>query len=71
LLVAVFPITWLVLSIIRGTLTNWWPYWFINPNGEAGLLGMLTYMAAISVFFLLLGLFVLGIKQLLRRLVLG
>ena len=71
LLVAVFPITWLVLSIIRGTLTNWWPYWFINPNGEAGLLGMLTYMAAISVFFLLLGLLVLGIKQLLRRLVLG
>jgi hypothetical protein len=71
LLVAVFPITWLVLSIIRGTLTDWWPYWFINPNGEAGLLGMLTYMAAISVFFLLLGLFVLGIKQLLRRLVLG
>jgi hypothetical protein len=71
LLVAVFPITWLVLSIIRGTLTNWWPYWFINPNGEAGLLGMLTYMAAISVFFLLVGLLVLGIKQLLRRLVLG
>jgi hypothetical protein len=71
LLVAVFPITWLVLSIIRGTLTDWWPYWFINPNGEAGLLGMLTYMAAISVFFLLLGLLVLGIKQLLRRLVLG
>jgi hypothetical protein len=71
LLVAVFPITWLVLSIIRGTLTNWWPYWFINPNGEAGLLGMLTYMAAISIFFLLLGLLVLGIKQLLRRLVLG
>jgi hypothetical protein len=71
LLVAVFPITWLVLSIIRGTLTNWWPYWFINPNGESGLLGMLTYMAAISVFFLLLGLLVLGIKQLLRRLVLG
>ena len=71
LLVAVFPITWLVLSIIRGTLTNWWPYWFINPNGEAGLLGMLTYMAAISGFFLLIGLLVLGIKQLLRRLVLG
>jgi hypothetical protein len=71
LLVAVFPLTWLVLSIARGTITNWWPYWFINPNGEAGLLGMITYIAAITVFFLALGVAVLGLKQLLRRLVLG
>jgi hypothetical protein len=71
LLVAVFPLTWLVLSIVRGTMTNWWPYWFINPNGEAGLFGMLTYIAAITVFFLVLGVSVLGLKQLLRRLVLG
>ena len=71
LLVAVFPLTWLVLSIVRGTMTNWWPYWFINPNGEAGLFGMLTYIAAITVFFLVLGVSVLGLKQFLRRLVLG
>ena len=67
--VAVFPITWLVLSIVRGIATNWWPYWFINPNGEAGLVGMLTYISAITVFFLVLGLAVLGLKQVLRRLV--
>jgi hypothetical protein len=65
----VFPLTWLVFSIVRGSATNWWPYWFINPNGEAGLGGMLTYMAAISVFFLALGLAVLGLKQVLRKLV--
>jgi len=68
--VAVFPLMWLLLSIVRGTGTNWWPYWFINPNGEAGLVGMLTYIAAITVFFLVLGLTVLGLKQVLRRLVL-
>ena len=66
--VAVFPLTWLVLSIVRGTATNWWPYWFINPNGEAGLGGMLTYIAGISMFFLALGLAVLGLKQVLRKL---
>ena len=66
--VAVFPLTWLVLSIVRGIATNWWPYWFINPNGEAGLGGMLTYISAITVFFLVLGLAVLGLKQVLRRL---
>ena len=68
--VAIFPLIWLVLSIVRGSATNWWPYWFINPNGEAGLGGMLTYIAAITGFFLVLGLAVLGLKQVLRRLVL-
>lgn len=67
--VAVFPLTWLVLSIIRGVATNWWPYWFINPNGEGGLSGMLTYVGAITVFFLALGFLVLGIKKLAQRLV--
>jgi hypothetical protein len=68
--VAIFPLIWLVFSIVRGSATNWWPYWFINPNGEAGLGGMLTYIAAITGFFLVLGLTVLGLKQVLRRLVL-
>ena len=67
--VAIFPLIWLVFSIVRGSATNWWPYWFINPNGEAGLGGMLTYISAITVFFLVLGLAVLGLKQVLRRLV--
>lgn len=68
--VAVFPLTWLVLSIVRGTTTNWWPYWFLDPNGEAGLGGMLTYIGAITLFFLTLGIMVLGAKRLLQRLIL-
>ena len=68
--VAIFPLVWLVFSIVRGSATNWWPYWFINPNGEAGLGGMITYIAAITGFFLMLGLAVLGLKQVLRGLVL-
>lgn len=65
--VAVFPLLWLVFSIVRGSLTNWWPYWFINPNGEGGLIGMISYIGAITVFFLILGFAVLGLKQLLRK----
>jgi hypothetical protein len=68
--VAIFPLTWLIFSIVRGNATNWWPYWFINPNGEAGLGGMLTYIGAITLFFLILGILVLGLKKLLQRLVL-
>lgn len=65
--VAVFPLTWLVFSVIRGLATNWWPYWFINPNEEGGISGMLTYIAAITVFFLILGFLVLGIKRLFQK----
>jgi hypothetical protein len=65
--VAVFPLTWLVFSVIRGLVTNWWPYWFINPNEEGGIPGMLTYIAAITSFFLILGFLVLGIKKLIQK----
>jgi hypothetical protein len=65
--VALFPLTWLVFSVIRGLVTNWWPYWFINPNEEGGVPGMLTYIAAITSFFLILGFLVLGIKKLIQK----
>lgn len=65
--VVVFPLLWLTFSVIRGTITNWWPYWFINPNGEAGVIGMLSYIAAIAFFFLILGFAVLGLKKLDQR----
>ena len=68
--VAVFPLIWLVLSVIRGISTNWWPYWFLNPNGEAGLVGMLGYVSAITVFFLVLGFGVLSMKRLIQNLAL-
>lgn len=68
--VAVFPLIWLVLSVIRGISTNWWPYWFLNPNGEAGLVGMLGYVFAITVFFLVLGFGVLSMKRLIQNLAL-
>lgn len=65
--VAVFPLAWLVFSVIRGLATNWWPYWFINPNEEGGVPGMLMYIAAITAFFLILGFLMLGIKRLFQK----
>jgi hypothetical protein len=65
--VVVFPLLWLAFSVVRGTITNWWPYWFINPNGEAGVVGMLSYIAGIAFFFIILGFAVLGLKKLVQR----
>lgn len=53
--VAIFPLAWLGFSVVRGLVTNWWPYWFINPNEEGGVPSMLMYVGAITVFFLAVG----------------
>lgn len=66
--VAVYPLVWLAFSVVRGIVDGWWPYWFIDPTGEGGLTGMLGYVAAITLFFIILGFAVLGSKLLVMKL---
>lgn len=47
-----FPLAWLVFTIIRGLNTNWWAYWFLNPNEEGGLTAVITFILGIVVFML-------------------
>lgn len=54
--VAVYPLAWLGFSVVRGSITGWWPYWFIDPTGEGGVTGMLSYIGAITVGLISLGL---------------
>lgn len=69
--VAVFPLTWLAFSVVRGLIDGWWPYWFIDPSGEGGVGGMLAYVFAIAAFFVILGFVLialnLGVRRLLPR----
>jgi hypothetical protein len=60
--VTVFPLTWLAFSIVRGLATDWWPYWFINPNGEGGVGTVLFYVSAITIFFIVLGFLIQGLR---------
>ena len=60
--VVVYPLTWLALSIARGLADGWWPYWFINPTGEGGVIGMLSYVALIAAAFIALSFIVLGAR---------
>lgn len=60
--VVVYPLAWLGLSVARGLSDGWWPYWFINPNSEGGVVGMLTYVVVIASAFIALGFIMLGAR---------
>jgi len=60
--VVVYPLTWLGFSLVRGLLDGWWPYWFINPNSDGGVVGMLTYILMIAAAFIALGFILVGAR---------
>jgi hypothetical protein len=62
--VLLFPLAWLVFTIIRGLFANWWAYWFLNPNLEAGVTGVITFILAIVVFMLVSASISLGLNKL-------
>ena len=53
--VLTFPLVWLAATIVKGIVTGWWPYWFLDPTDKGGVAGMIEYAAAISAFFILVG----------------
>jgi hypothetical protein len=62
--VLAFPMAWLAFTIIRGLVTNWWAYWFLNPNEDAGITGVGTYIVVIIVFGLASAAISLGLNRL-------
>jgi hypothetical protein len=60
--VVAYPLIWLGFSIVRGLSDGWWPYWFINPGSEGGVIGMVTYILIIAAAFIALGFVLLGAR---------
>lgn len=46
-----FPLAWVVYSLIRGPIANWYPYPFLDP-GRAGVGAVVGYCAVIAVGFI-------------------
>jgi hypothetical protein len=60
----VYPLTYLFVSLIRGAITGWYPYPFLNPASPGGWLGIVT----VSIACLILGyIILLGIIRLQPR----
>ena len=52
--VLVYPLTWLAFYIVRGLLTNFYPYPFLDPNGVGGVSNMIQWILIIAAFFIVL-----------------
>ena len=46
----IYPLAWVAFSIVRGSLTGWWPYPFLDPNGPNGVVGVVVYVIGIAAF---------------------
>ncbi|MFF2272013.1 Pr6Pr family membrane protein [Agromyces sp. NPDC058136] len=64
--IAVFPIVWVVYTMIRGAIVGWYPYPFLNPEVSPGVGygGVAVYVIAIAAFILLVGAGVVGVSRL-------
>ena len=63
--IAAFPIAWVVYTMIRGAVVDWYPYPFLDPAVEpgVGLGGVAVYVIAIASFILLIGSGIVGLSQ--------
>lgn len=55
--VTIFPIAWVIYTMLRGPIAGWYPYPFLNPDVVPGVGygGVLVYVIAIAAFILLVG----------------
>ncbi|HUZ95265.1 MAG TPA: Pr6Pr family membrane protein [Edaphobacter sp.] len=64
----IYPIAYLVYSLLRGAFTNWYPYWFIDPGkSPGGWTGVAVHSAAITIAFLAVSFVLLWLGNSLSR----
>lgn len=63
----IYPLVFLVYTIIRGAIVNWYPYPFLNPAKVGGYGGVALYSLTIFVAFLAVGALLIWLGNTLRR----
>lgn len=63
-IIAAFPIVWVVYSLVRGPIADWYAYPFLNPAQDGGYGAVAIYVAAIAAFILIVGAGLVAISRL-------
>lgn len=63
----IYPLLFLVYTLVRGAIAGWYPYPFLNPDRVAGYGGVALYGLAIFVAFLAVGWLLIALGNMLKR----
>jgi len=66
-LVISFPLAWLAFTMIRGAITLWYPYPFLEPAGPGGIPSLLVYVVGIAAFIIVVASAAIGLARLTAR----
>ena len=66
-LVISFPLAWLAFTMIRGAITLWYPYPFLEPAGPGGIPSLLVYVVGIAAFIIVVASAAIGLARLVAR----
>ena len=58
-----FPLVWLGFTLVRGVLTGWYPYPFLEPDAPAGPVSVLVYIVAIAAFIVVVATLAIAISR--------
>ncbi|MES2092601.1 MAG: Pr6Pr family membrane protein [Actinomycetota bacterium] len=63
-LVVSFPLAWLAFTMLRGAITGWYPYPFLEPDGPGGIGSVLVYVIGIAAFIVAVASAAIGLARL-------
>lgn len=63
----IFPVLYLVYSLVRGTFVNWYPYPFLDPNKAGGYAGVALYSLGILVLLFVASFLLMKLGNRLKR----
>jgi hypothetical protein len=58
-----YPLLWLGFTLVRGVLTGWYPYPFLDPDGPDGPTSVIAYIVGITLFILAVASVAIGISR--------
>jgi len=63
LFAVVYPLAWVGFTLVRGAVTGWYPYPFLEPGGPAGVAGVALYVLGIAVFIVGVAAVAIGVTR--------
>jgi uncharacterized membrane protein len=58
-----FPIVWVAFTLVRGVVTGWYPYPFLDPDAPEGPVSVIAYIVAISLFIIAIACIAIAVSR--------